>query len=59
MISEICKNYAMLNVFEHLINLFGFVKRYLVESCSSHKGDSRIYRDTDHGYAITQVEDLV
>ena len=49
----------MLNFFEHLINLFGFVKQYLVESCSGHKGDSRIYRDTDHGYAITQVEDLV
>ena len=59
MISEIRKNYAMLNVFEHLINLFGFVKRYLVESCSGHKDESRIYRDTDHGYAITQVEDLV
>ena len=59
MISEICKNYAMLNVFEHLINLFGFVKQYLVESCSGHKDDSRIYRDTDHGYAITRVEDLV
>ena len=26
MISEICKNYAMLNVFEHLTNLFGFIK---------------------------------
>ena len=59
MISEIRKNYAMLNVFEHLMNLFGFVKRYLVESCSGHKDDSTTYRDTDHGYAITQVEDLV
>ena len=57
MITEIWKNYAMLNVFEHLINLFGFVKRYLVESCFGAKDD--LGGDTDHGYAIPHVEELV
>ena len=49
----------MLTVFEHLINLFGFMKRYLVESCFGAKDDSRVDQDTDHGYAIPHVEDLV
>ena len=58
MISEICKNYALLNVFEHLINLFGFVKRYLVDSCSGHKDDSRIYRIQTMGMLLLRLRIL-